>query len=261
MSRKMHADELLIDERLAKQLIASQFPKWSNCDLELVRSCGTDNIMFRLGDDKVVRLPRTPSAAESLQKEIFSVARLANHARLTIPQVIGEGVPGEYYPFVWTINTWLEGERGKSLMTRKESTKKSIQLLDDIYDTQVLHSIWEKSISQPEWIKDPVWIHGDLHPGNILVRDEKISGIIDFGLSGIGDPACDMMVAWTFLDKKGREKFRTIVQADDATWIRGRGWAFTMGVVAYPYYKETNPEFAEIAKRAIDEVVADYRGL
>jgi len=294
MSRKMHADELLIDERLVKQLIANQFPKWLSSELKVVRPWGTDNAMFKLGDDKVVRLPRISSAADNLQKEIFSLLRLSNQLSLPIPQIISRGIPGESYPFIWTINTWLEGEnpgennkvemeqaaldlakfiadmqsvdskgahlsvRGKSLMTRDESTKKSIKLLDDIYDVQLLSNIWEESLSQSEWKNDPVWIHGDLHPGNILVKSGKISGVIDFGLSGIGDPACDMKVAWTFLDKGGRSKFRAAVQTDDATWARGRSWAFTMGVVAYPYYKETNPEFAKIAKRAIDEVIADY---
>ncbi len=122
----------------------------------------------------------------------------------------------------------------------------------------MLNKIWKSSLEIPEWSGKPVWIHGDLHSGNILAKNGEITAIIDFGLSGIGDPACDMMVAWTMLDAESRKTFHNIVKPDDNTWDRGRGWAFALGVLGYPYYRKSNPAFARIAKESLDAVIADY---
>src|SRR5439155_14751042 len=103
----------------------------------------------------------------------------------------------------------------------------------------------------------PVWIHGDLTPGNLLVEQGRLSAVIDFGCLGVGDPACDLMVAWTLLSGETRDAFRAALAVDDATWARGRGWALSWALIALPYYLETNPVGVGSAWHTIDEVLAD----
>lgn len=118
---------------------------------------------------------------------------------------------------------------------------------------------WDAVLQASAWGGTPVWIHGDLQPANLLVQHGHLSAVIDFGCLGVGDPACDLMVAWTLLSAKSREVFRTALQVDEATWTRGRGWALSFGLIALPYYQTTNPVLARIAKHAIDEVIADHK--
>jgi aminoglycoside phosphotransferase (APT) family kinase protein len=149
--------------------------------------------------------------------------------------------------------------RGQPLITRDQETREAISLLSDTYDSNLVIDIWESALAAQIWSKPPVWIHGDLHAGNLLAQNSRVTAIVDFGSAGIGDPACDLMVAWTLLTSETRDTFRSIVKPDDATWARARGWALTFGIVAYPYYRLSNPVFAAIAKRTIDEVLIDYK--
>jgi aminoglycoside phosphotransferase (APT) family kinase protein len=105
-----------------------------------------------------------------------------------------------------------------------------------------------------------VWIHGDLHGANLLVDDGRLSAVIDFGCLCAGDPAGDLIAAWMYFGSTGRDAFRAALEVDDATWERGRGWALSIGLIALPYYRETNPVFAGIADRAITEALADRTG-
>jgi aminoglycoside phosphotransferase (APT) family kinase protein len=290
---KMHADEIDISFDLIKDLLFKQFPKWSHLPLKLMRPEGTDNAMYRLGNDKLIRLPRKESSSFSIEKELTWLPKLGVHLPLSIPNIIAKGVSDKNYPFTWLILEWLDGSspdkenmvdehkaaanlasfvksmqkikfdgapncrRGKPLSTCDDEVKRSIPLLNGFYKIELLKNLWELALKTPQWKKDPVWVHGDLHAGNLLAKDKKIIGVIDFGLAGIGDPACDMMIAWTFLNKKSRKIFHSIVQPDKDTWNRGRGWALFLGIVGYPYYRLSNPIFAHIAKRALDEVVAE----
>jgi aminoglycoside phosphotransferase (APT) family kinase protein len=102
------------------------------------------------------------------------------------------------------------------------------------------------------------WLHGDLQVGNLLAQRGRLSAVIDFGCLGVGDPACDVMAAWTYLSAETRDVFRAALPVDDATWARGRGWALSFGVIALPYYQTTNPVLAGIARNAIDEALADH---
>jgi len=292
---KMHADEVDIDAALVRQLLAKQFVDWAGLSLKVIRPEGTDNAMYKLGSDKVVRLPRTENSAISLEKERLWLPKLAPLLPITVPVIQGEGHSDVGYPFSWFICQWLEGKnpssenmldnhqaaidlghfvssmrkissmdgpkcrRGQPLSTRDQETREAIVLLQDTYDTSLLNDLWESALAAPEWSGDPVWIHGDLHAGNLLAKDGRITAVVDFGLAGVGDPACDIMVAWTLLTAEAREVFRSIVQPDAATWARGRGWALHLGIVGYPYYRVTNPIFAAIAKRAIDEILVDCK--
>jgi len=107
------------------------------------------------------------------------------------------------------------------------------------------------------WQGGDVWLHGDLHAANLLARHGRLSAVIDFGCMGVGDPACDVMVAWTYLSAETRDTFRAAMPLDDMTWARGRGWALSFGLIALPYYETTNPELAGIERRSIEEVLAD----
>lgn len=289
---KMHLNEILINKDLVKYLIENQFPQWAKLSIEPVNSTGTDNFIFRLGKDMAIRLPRIASAAPNINKEYEWLPLLAPHLLLSIPIPIAKGMPTEDYPFEWLIYRWLDGEnaaqayidldqaavtlghfvvdlqkintknapisrRGSPLFTCDNEVHAALNVLQKDIDVKEAIITWQKALDSPAWDGKPVWSHADLHPDNILVSKGKITAVIDFGMTGIGDPACDIMAAWTVLSPKTRDKFRSIVRVDNATWERGRGWALSFGLIALPYYKKTNPVLANIALRTINEVLGD----
>jgi aminoglycoside phosphotransferase (APT) family kinase protein len=142
---------------------------------------------------------------------------------------------------------------------RDASTRAAIATLHGILDTSALTAAWNAALQTPAWHGSPVWIHGDLQALNLLVQQGQLSAVIDFGGLGMGDPACDLMVAWNLLSAQTRDIFRAALSVDDATWPRGRGWALSCGLIALPYYQSTNPVLADIARHAIDEVLADHK--
>ena len=148
--------------------------------------------------------------------------------------------------------------RGVPLSTRDAETRAAIASLDDMLDTGAVAVAWDAALQAPAWHGPPVWIHGDLQALNLLVQRGRISAVIDFGCLGVGDPACDLQVAWNLLSAQTRDDFRAALPVDDATWARGRGWALSVGLIALPYYQSTNPVLADIARRAIAEVLADH---
>lgn len=147
--------------------------------------------------------------------------------------------------------------RGEPLAARDASARAGIASLDGLYDGAALRAAWEAALAAPAWGGEPVWIHGDLQAGNLLAVEGRLSAVIDFGCLGVGDPACDLMVAWNLFTGESRAAFRAAVAVDEATWARGRGWALWMGLVALPYYQDTNPVLAGIARRAIGAVLAE----
>jgi aminoglycoside phosphotransferase (APT) family kinase protein len=148
--------------------------------------------------------------------------------------------------------------RGAPLVTRDAAVRDAIAALDGTLAPAAPTAAWEAALSAPAWEAKPVWLHGDLYESNLLAEDGRLTAVIDFGCLGIGDPACDLLAAWTYLTSDTRDAFRAeLAIGDDATWERGRGWALSMGLIALPYYRDSNPEFARIARRAIDEVLTD----
>ncbi len=147
--------------------------------------------------------------------------------------------------------------RGVPLAVRDPGIRAAIPEWDGVIDTGAVTSAWEAALRAPAWHGPPVWLHGDLSSGNLLVDRGRLSAVIDFGCLGVGDPACDLMIAWKLFSGESREVFRAGVAADDATWARGRGWAL-MGLGALPYYRDTNPAIVADARHAIDEVLADH---
>lgn len=289
-----------IDESLVKRLLEAQFPQWAHLPIEQVNSSGTDNSVFRLGEDMAVRLPRTDIAIGQVEKEQRWLPKLSSYLPVAVPVPLGHGLPTEDYPWHWSVYNWLKGEnaanepienspetatvlaqfitalqkidpsggpppgesnswRGVPLAMRDSSVRKAIEELKGMIDTDAATSAWESALHTPVWNKPPVWLHGDIHAGNLLVDQGKLSAIIDFGCLGIGDPACDLIVAWNVLTPGTRKVFRSKVSVDDATWIRGSGWALSIGLIALPYYLHTNPVLVNIARRLIHEVLTDFK--
>ena len=297
-SIKMHPDEIQADLSLVRQLIAAQFPQWANLPLQSLESAGTSNIIYRLGTEMMVRLPRTLGSVSQLGKEQRWLRQLAPYLPLAIPIPLGHGTPSETYPYPWSVYRWIEGDdatyepifnlheaaialgrfvaalqkidptqgppagehnffRGVPLESLDAVVRKTLESLEGLIDVLAATAAWETALKVPPW-KGPLrWIHGDLHAGNLLVRNSKLVAVIDFGGLGVGDPACDMMAAWTYFSSETRKTFQTEVGVDDSTWARGRGWALYLGVVALPYYQQSNPVLASIARQTIAEVLAD----
>ncbi len=296
---KMHADEVGTDVSLVGRLLAAQFPRWAGLPIEPLRSAGTDNAIYRLGDDMAVRLPRIQGAAGQVDKEHRWLARFAPLLPLDIPLPLAKGAPGEGYPWHWSVYRWLEGEnatieriadpgqaatelgrfvaalrridpaggpspgehngfRGGALAARDAETRAAISSLRGTLDTDAATAAWEAALGTPAWDGPPVWIHGDLQSGNLLAVRGRLGAVIDFGCLGVGDPACDLMVAWNLLPAETRVVFRAALPVDDATWTRGRGWALSVGLIALPYYRSTNQTLARISRRAIDEALAEH---
>ena len=288
----MHADEVLTDVPLVRRLLAEQFPEWAELSLERVPSSGTDNALYRLGDDMVVRLPRIDWAVAGLQRELEWLPKLAPLLPVSVPVPLAEGRPSEGYPWGWAVYEWLPGKnppvggggnsaalardlagllrafqridiagpssrRGLPLASQDEWTRAALSELRGTIDTAAATAAWEEALSTPVWSRPPVWLHGDLFPGNLLVERGRLSAVIDFALVGMGDPACDLIAAWSLFPQAAREVFRVELAVDDATWARGRGWALSVALVALPYYRDTNPGFAAVAQHVLREVLAE----
>ncbi|MGH3134750.1 MAG: phosphotransferase [Gaiellaceae bacterium] len=297
---KMHADEVDTDASLVRRLLAAQFAQWADLSIEPVRSAGTDNALYRLGDDMVVRLPRRERSTGTLKKERRWLPRLAPFLPLAVPVPLADGMPAEGYPFEWSVYRWLKGEnatmervtdlsrlatdlaqfvaalhqidptrgpspgehnvfRGEPLARRDAPTRAAIVSLRGAIDAGAVTAAWESALRSREWEHPPVWIHGDLDSRNLLVEEGRLSAVIDFGCLGVGDPACDVMVAWKVLSADTRDIFRAALSVDESTWARARGWVLSQALVALSYYTvETNPVLVLEARRWLAEVLADH---
>jgi aminoglycoside phosphotransferase (APT) family kinase protein len=290
---RMHADELPIDEALARRLLSAQFPEWAGLPLEPVRYFGTDNAIYRLGDELAVRLPRREHNVLGLRKELRWLPQLAPLLPLAVPEPVAAGEPGEAYPLEWAVYRWLPGApayetpphdprpelaallaafratdsaggpapgrhnafRGAPLAPGDEIVRQKIAELG--LEREGL-PIWEAALAAGEWEGEPVWVHGDLDARNLIVTDGRLSGVVDFGTLGVGDPAADVMVAWKMLAPVAREAFRRELEIDDATWARSRACVLAQAVNALAYYTdENNPILVREARAWLREVLAE----
>ncbi|QDQ09737.1 aminoglycoside phosphotransferase family protein [Streptomyces spectabilis] len=289
----LHADEPRVDAVLVRRLIAEQFPQWAELPVEAVASGGTSNVMYRLGEDMVVRLPRQSGSVDEVAKEDVWLPRLAPSLPVPVPVLLGEGLPAEGYPWRWTVYRWIEGEnpvvgriaepgalatalaefvvalqgidpadgppsyRGAPLKERDAETREALADLRGVIDTDAAAAAWETALRAPERTGPPVWVHADLQPGNLLISQGRLSAVIDFECLGLGDPAVDLIVAWYVLPAGVRDAFRAALPLDDAAWARGRGWALSIALMELSYYRDKNPRMATVARHVIDEVLAD----
>ena len=293
-AEKMHADEVETDVSLVRRLLAAQFPHWADLPIAPVESAGTDNAIYRLGDEMAVRLPRIHWATGQVDKEQRWLPRLAPLLPVAIPVPLGRGEPADGYPWSWSVYGWLKGEnpivgriadphllatdlaafvaalrridlpdgppagRGLPLARRDADTRTAIEALHGVVDTDAVTTVWDAALSTPEWFGPPVWLHSDLAPGNLLIVDGRLSAVIDFAGVGVGDPAGDLPVAWNLLPAEARNVFRAVLRIDDATWERGRGWALSIALIQLPYYQRTNPVLAAGARHTIAEILAEH---
>jgi aminoglycoside phosphotransferase (APT) family kinase protein len=290
----MHPDEVPTSPALVRALVLEQFPEWAELQVERVASFGTDHALYRLGGEMVARLPRREVNAASLRSERRWLPRLAPRLPLAVPLPLAEGRPGHGYPFEWSVYRWLDGKpaehepiadlaraatdlgafvaalqridptggptpgphnafRGAPLERFDERTRVSIAELG--VDAAAL---WEEALAAPPWDRAPVWHHGDLDVRNLLVTKGRVSGVIDFGCLGVGDPACDVAVAWKVLPPEQRDRFREALAVDDATWTRARGWTLSQAVNALTYYTlETNRMLVLEARRWLAAVTRE----
>jgi len=287
----MHDDELVIDAALVRRLLAEQLPDVAGRPLREVGR-GTVNAMFRLGDDLAVRLPRTAEWAGDLERERVWLPRLSERISLRVPEPVAEGRPTDEYPLPWAVYRWVDGdqyedelvadERGaaedlarfvrelragpveggpaagrRPLAVLDEVTRVAIVEAGDLLDTAAVLAAWDRALEAPVFAGDAVWIHTDLLRPNLLVQGGRLAAVIDFGAVGVGDPAADVIAAWTVFGPTGRERYREALEVDDATWERSRGYALTQAALIVPYYRETNPAFTASAQRTIGVVLAD----
>ncbi|MGW2401538.1 aminoglycoside phosphotransferase family protein [Kitasatospora sp. NPDC001664] len=292
MGTRMNPDEFDTDPGLVRRLIDGQFPHWAGLAITPVRSSGTDNAMYRLGEELVVRLPRIPGAVPDVAKEQHWLPRLAPHLPLTVPAPVALGAPVPDFPHPWSVQRWLPGAnlfdhpladlapvarslgafvaalrdvpseggpagyRAGPLSARDEEVCGAVRAIGALVDPAAVLADWEDALAAPAWDGPPVWTHGDLLPGNLLAHDDRLTAVIDFGCGGVGDPACDLLPAWALLDAGTRPAFRAAAAPDDATWLRARGWALAFALPAWAHYRTTNPTLATIARRTVAEVLA-----
>jgi aminoglycoside phosphotransferase (APT) family kinase protein len=287
----MHDDELAIDADLVRRLLAQQLPHLADRPLRIVGR-GTVNAMFRLGDDLAVRLPRTAAWAGDLERERIWLPRLRERISLRVPEPVAEGRPTDEYPLPWAVYRWVAGDQyddglvddevtaaddlarfvrelraspvdgapatgRRPLVQLDAATRAAIAEAGDVLDTSSVLAAWDRALQAPPFAGDKVWVHTDLLRPNLLVRDGRLAAVIDFGTVGAGDPAADVIPAWTVFGAVGRERYREALDVDDATWERARGYALTQAALIVPYYRETNPAFTASALRTISEVLAD----
>lgn len=281
----MSVADPLIDVPLVRRLVASQFPEWAHLPVKRVDPSGWDNRTFRLGTQMLVRMPSHERYVAQVGKEQTWLPLLGPLLPLRIPIPLAKGVPGHGYPWPWSIYRWLSGTpasvapvddlerfavdlarflrslngidltggpvpgphnffRGAPLNVYNAETRAAIETADHQVDPDAATRVWDSALDAT-WHGDPVWIHGDIASSNLLVHHGRLSAVIDFGCSGVGDPACDLVIAWTFLFGSGREAFRSAVSMDKAAWARARGWALWKAITTGSW-------------RVVREVVAEH---
>jgi aminoglycoside phosphotransferase (APT) family kinase protein len=285
-----------LDAALVQRLVAAQFPAWADLPVSPVAKPGWDNASFRLGEDLLVKLPRAEAYAAQPPKEQAWLVRLAPDLPVPIPAPLGLGRPGEGYPWTWSVLRWRRGEtasqaavagsagfgrdlarfltalqalepaggppagahnffRGGDLAAFDAETREAIAALGSSPLAAPAAEAWAQARAS-RWSGPPVWVHGDVAAGNLLVDGGRLCGVIDFGLLGVGDPACDLAVAWAFLRGEGRAAFRAALPLDPQTWARGRGWALWKALILITRGRPSHPDFAD-APRTLAEILSE----
>lgn len=288
-----------INADLVRRLVAAQFPQWADLPVRPVAVGGWDNRAFHLGETLVVRLPSAKRYAPQVEKDQTWLPRLAPHLPLPIPAPLAKGAPGEGYPGQWSIFAWLPGEtalaapptdrtgiardiarflaalqridaadgppagphnffRGGPLATYDPETRSAVAALRDQIDGPAALKIWVAALGTT-WTEAPVWVHGDVAASNLLVQDGRLCAVIDFGSCGVGDPACDLVIAWTFLEGESRTAFRAALPLDAATWARARGWALWKALITLAQAPGINPAGQDTARKVIEDLLAEHR--
>lgn len=283
-----------IDVSLVRHLIATQFPQWAQLPIQRVEPNGWDNRTFRLGPEMSVRLPSHERYAAQVEKEQRWLPRLSPVLPLSVPTPLARGTPGHGYPWHWCVYRWIPGEtanvgrigdlaefasdlagflrslhrvdsgggprpgqhnffRGGPLEVYDHEVRRAVQVLGDRIDRGAVVEAWEAALGST-WRREPVWLHGDLVTTNLLVDGGRLSAVIDFGCSGVGDPSCDLAITWLLFSGRSRAVFREHLELDPSTWVRGRGWTLWKRLVRL----EHDPQ-DEKATRVVDAILAEHK--
>lgn len=270
----------MIDSRLVRELIEAQFPQWSHLEVREVENGGWDNRSFRVGDGLVARFPSAQAYAAQIEKEQRWLPTLARDLPLPIPSPVAEGRPGPGFPWKWSMYRWIEGTtwssakdvdsptiagdlggfltalhrvdatagprpgthnfgRGGDLRAYDGEVSRALALLQGRVDERAALALWKRDAGT-RWHAPPVWVHGDISPGNLLVREGRLAAVIDFGNLAVGDPACDLAIAWSWLDDDARREFKALLPLDEETWLRGRAWALWKASIVAAGLTRTN---------------------
>jgi len=290
----LHDDEIPVSLELVRTLVDDQFPQYSSLPLSRLGATGSTNVLFRLGADFLVRVPRQPGGSSAIDKEQRWIAEIARRLSVAVPETIAVGVPASGYRERWSITRWLEGElpkvctpedaptpsraalaadladvivslrevhvphaaaadpnlrwyRGRPLgeydryMRRTIEHCRAIEDLDLDFDRVV--ALWNDAQQLPgaAQVEPDRWYHSDLVAENLLIVDDHLAGVLDFGGLAVGDPTIDLHGAWELFDAPAREVFRARLGVDDAEWLRGRAWALAIALGALAYYWTTMP--------------------
>lgn len=290
---------ITITTSLVKNLISTQFPQWDHLPIKPVEKQGWDNRTFRLGHNMLIRLPSAKRYALKVEIEQQWLPKLAPHLPLQIPVPLAMGKPSQEYPWHWSIYKWIDGKtasldhitdlkqfarslaqflialesidatdgppagphnfyRGGPLTIYDTQTREAINLLKNKIDTQKASNLWDIALSS-EWQKKPVWVHGDIEQDNLLVKDGKLHAVIDWGGMGIGDPACDLAIAWTLFDDESRKIFRDSTALDNNTWARECGWALWKTLIVCAQPPEADSRKIKKYKKVLNIILAESK--
>jgi aminoglycoside phosphotransferase (APT) family kinase protein len=248
---------------------------------------GTVNRVLRLGDDLAVRLPRLPAGGADPAREAAVLPALAALLPVEVPApvLLGAPEPG-LFPAAWAVVRWVDGDvpspgavpagdltalvatlraadpaglpaAGRATAAAADRPVRAALARLRGFDRAAVGDAWAAALAAPPWDGVPVPIHADLLPPNLLVRDGRLTGVLDWGAAGAGDPANDLVPAWSCLRGADRAAFRARLGVDDGTWRRARGIALAQAVLAIPYYARSNPGFAALCRGTLTEVLAD----
>jgi len=296
MTQEDPHDAVSIDVPLVQLLVADQFPIWAHLPISPVKTSGHDNRTFRLGPEMSVRIPSAYRYAMHVETEHLWLPRLAPHLPLPIPTPLARGEPAYGYPWLWSVNSWLDGESATieriddlSLFAHDLANflnrLKTIDTADGpspgpdnfyrggdlaVYDAETRECIDElqdvvdakvatavwESALDDAWSGPAVWVHGDVAAGNLLVKGGRLCAVIDFGQLAAGDPACDVTMAWTFFGEASREVFRTALSVDEATWSRGRGWGLWKALLGVRRYRRNKGVEFVKARQVLDDILS-----
>lgn len=291
-AQNMPAAEIDIDDGLVRRLLADQHPDLAALPLTLVAN-GWDNAIFRLGRDLAVRLPRRQLGADLVVNEQRWLPELAPRLPIPVPVPLRVGLPSEDYPWSWTVVAWFDGDvaadvtltdpvvearrlgrfvdalhtpapvdapanpfrRGQPIAEFHSRVVNSIERLGDSIDADAVAARLDRLTDVADWEGAPVWVHGDLHSANVVVRDGAICAVIDFGDITSGDPAVDLAIGWMLFDAAALDVFRTSAGAiDDATWSRAQAWALHFALL-YLLHSADNPRFGRMGTHLLKRVV------
>jgi aminoglycoside phosphotransferase (APT) family kinase protein len=285
----------MINRDLVRKLVSAQFPQWKDLSIEPVARSGWDNRTFHLGDTMLLRLPTTSEYALQVEKEQLWLPKLAPFLPLAIPEPLAMGQPGFDYHYKWSIYRYLVGEtvacghiadwkglakdlaafllalhridpqdgpppglhsfyRGGKLSTYDEEVRHALEALKGRVDVDRATKLWQAAL-KTSWQRPPVWVHGDVSAGNLLVHEGRLCAVIDFGQLTVGDPACDLTIAWTLFTGESRRVFCEALGLDSETWMRAQGWTLWKALITAASVINPDNFEADHCWRILDDVI------